>query len=77
MTEQTARTVANVVIGAAAIGVAYVVLRTPSLRRMAARLLVAAVTGGVPAWIGREVHHAWDASAGGDDGRGVARQSGL
>lgn len=76
MTEQTARTVANILLGAAAVGVAYAIVRTPSLRRMAGGLIVAAVTGGVPAWIGREVQHAWDASSSGREA-GTARQSGL
>jgi hypothetical protein len=62
MTEQTARTVANIVLGAAAVAAGYVILRTPSLRRMAAGLIVASVTGGVPRWFGREVQHAWNAS---------------
>lgn len=59
MTEDTARTIANVVLGAAVIGAAYVVVRTPPLRRMAWRLAVTALTGTIPAWLGKEVHQAW------------------
>ena len=76
MTEQTARTVANLVLGATALSAAYVVLKTPSLRRMATGLVVAAVTGGVPAWLGREVQHAWDATGSRHVSRAVTR-SGL
>jgi hypothetical protein len=71
MTEQTARTVANLVIGAAALGAAYIILRTPSLRRMAAGLSFAALTGGLPAWVSQEVQRAWNASSQ-DDGSGRA-----
>lgn len=67
MTEHTARTVANITIGAAALGAAYIILRTPSLRRMAGGLVVAALTGGMPAWAGREVQRAWGASGQADE----------
>jgi len=63
MTEQTARTVANVVIGAAAVGAAYIVVRTPSLRRLAIGLAVTALTRSIPAWVTREAQHAWTQSA--------------
>jgi hypothetical protein len=59
MTEQTAQKIANVALVAAAVGAAYVILRTPSLRRFAIGLAAAAMTGGVPAWLTREVQHAW------------------
>lgn len=62
MREETARTVANVVLGAAAIGAAIVILRVPTLRRLAFGLARTAVTTGIPAWLGREVQHAWQTS---------------
>ncbi len=63
MTEQHARTVANVVLGAAAVGAAVVILRTPALRRLAFGLARTAVTVGVPAWLSREVQQAWNESS--------------
>jgi hypothetical protein len=59
MTDETARRVANVILGAAALGAAFYIARTPSLRRVAWRLAVAAVTGTIPAWFAREVRDAW------------------
>ena len=57
--EDRARTVANVVIGAAALGAAVVVLRTPALRRLAFGLARTALTVTIPAWLSREVRQAW------------------
>jgi len=62
MTNEHANQVANVVIAAAVTGAAVVVLRNPALRRLAWRLAVTAVTGMLPAWIGREVRQGWVAS---------------
>ena len=62
MTENTARTVANVVIGTAAITAAVIILRTPSLRRLAFGLARTAIITGIPAWLSREVHQAWTVS---------------
>lgn len=62
MTQSSAERFANVVIGAAAIGVAYYVLKTPQLRRVAWRLAVAAVTGTIPAWVSQEIRNGWEAS---------------
>lgn len=62
MKEDTARTVANVLMGAAALGAAVVILRTPSLRRLAFGLARTAVVSGIPAWLAREVTRAWDES---------------
>lgn len=61
--EDRARTVANVVIGAAALGAAVVVLRTPTLRRLAFGLARTALTVTIPAWLSREVQQAWTDSA--------------
>ena len=59
MTNEQANRVANAVIAAAAVGAAVVVLKTPTLRRLAWRLALTAVTGMLPAWIGREVRQGW------------------
>jgi hypothetical protein len=60
--EETAQTVATVVMAAAAIGAAVVILRIPTLRRLAFGLARTAITAGIPAWISREVKHAWEES---------------
>ncbi len=62
MTEESARRVANVILGAAALGAAYVVATNPRLRRLAWRLARTALTATLPAWIGKEVHQAWTES---------------
>ena len=61
--EDSARTVANVIVGAAALGAAVVILRTPALRRLAFGLARTALTVTIPAWLSREVHEAWAASS--------------
>jgi hypothetical protein len=62
MREDTARTVANVILGAAAIGAAVVVLRVPALRRMALGLAATALTTQLPVWLRQEVTSAWQRS---------------
>lgn len=62
MREETARTIANVVVGAAVLGAAVVILRTPPLRRLAFGLARTAIVTGIPAWLTREVKEAWQAS---------------
>ena len=64
MTEASARTVANVVLAAAAVGTAYVIVRNPRLRRLAWTLAVAGLTRQLPQWLSREIHTAWNESAG-------------
>jgi hypothetical protein len=59
MTEENARRVANVVVASAAVAAAVVILRTPSLRRLALGLTVSALTGTIPAWLSRELRTAW------------------
>lgn len=59
MTDATAEKVANTAIGVAVIGVAYAILSRPPLRRLAWRLALVALTGTLPAWLNREVRHAW------------------
>jgi hypothetical protein len=63
MTQANAEKVANVLIGAAVVGAAYYVMRTPQLRRVAWRLTVAALTGTIPAWLTQEIRNGWEASA--------------
>ena len=63
MTRPTAETVADVLIGAALLGAAIVVIRTPVLRRLAWGLATTAITANAPKWIGREVRDAWARSA--------------
>jgi len=59
MTDQRARTIANVLMGLAAAGAAFYILRTPALRRVAFQLAGAALTGTVPAWLNGEIRKAW------------------
>ena len=61
--EETARTVANVIVGAAALGAAVIILRTPTLRRLAFGLARTALTVTIPAWVSTEVREAWADSA--------------
>ena len=59
MTEDTARKVADVALTVAVVGAAYVILKTPALRRLAIGLAASALTGTVPVWLANEVQHAW------------------
>lgn len=59
VTEDNARRLANVILGAAALGVAYYVLKTPPLRRLALGLTITTMTSTLPAWFRRELHQAW------------------
>lgn len=63
MTPATTEKAANALIAVAAIGVAVVVLRTPTLRRLAWNLTWTALTTSLPAWLTREVQQAWAESA--------------
>jgi hypothetical protein len=62
MTEAQARTAANLVIGTAAVGTMYVILRTPPLRRVAWQLTRRWVTGPLLVWTATELRRAWDVS---------------
>ena len=62
MTEKQARTTANIVMGAAALGAAVFVLRDPKLRRMAWQLAKQYTTGPLAVWSAGTVRGAWDAS---------------
>jgi hypothetical protein len=61
-TPQRAEQVANVLLAVAAIGIVAVVVRTPTLRRMAWRVAVDELTRTLPLWLKREVRQAWDES---------------
>lgn len=63
MQEKTAQRIADVVLGAAALGALIFVVRTPALRRLALGLGVSALTGAMPEWITRETRQAWSESA--------------
>ena len=60
--EENARTIAKVVLAAAAVGAAVVVLRVPALRKMALGLAATALTTQLPGWLRQEVNNAWHAS---------------
>lgn len=70
MKEQTATTIADVVLLAAAGTVAWLIVRDPRLRRPALQLLRGFVTGTVPAYLAREIRTAWEVS-GQPDRRGM------
>jgi hypothetical protein len=59
MTERHAETIANLIIGAAAIGAAIYVLRTPALRRVLWGAARNTLIAGVPAWLAAETRHGW------------------
>jgi len=61
--EDTARTVATVVVGTVALGAAVLILRIPALRRLAFGLARTALTVTIPAWVSHEVRDAWAGSA--------------
>ena len=62
MTQSSAEKVATVLIGVAAAGAVYYVLKTPRLRRAAWRLSLAVLTGTIPAWVTQEIKASWEAS---------------
>ncbi|HTI39603.1 MAG TPA: hypothetical protein VL484_18725 [Vicinamibacterales bacterium] len=62
MTEQQARTTANVVMVAAAVSAAYAVLRTPRLRVLAWQLARSWARGPLAAWAVGEARRAWELS---------------
>ena len=62
MTRDTAEKVANVVLVAAALGAAVVVLRVPTLRKIAFGLAASALSTHLPAWFKQETKRAWSSS---------------
>lgn len=63
MTEKQARTVANTLMAAAAVGAAVLVMRSPKLRRLTWQLARYYVRGPVAVWAAGSVRDAWDESA--------------
>ena len=59
MTQPAARTVANAVLMSAGVAAAYVVITTPSLRRLAVGATRLWLGGSVPAFLLKEAGRAW------------------
>jgi hypothetical protein len=62
MTHTTSEKLADVVLGAAVMGAAYYILKTPSLRRIAWGFAVIGLTRTLPTWFREEVRTAWEES---------------
>ena len=63
MTEQQARTAANVAMTATAAAAVYAVLRTPRLRRLTWQLARSWVRGPLALWAVGELRRSWELSA--------------
>jgi hypothetical protein len=63
MTEESARRVANVLLGVTTAAAVLYVVRTPPLRRVAVRLAATALTSTLPMWLGAEIRRAWAESS--------------
>ncbi|HWF84820.1 MAG TPA: hypothetical protein VG222_08245 [Vicinamibacterales bacterium] len=63
MTDEQARTAANVVLASVGVAAAYVILTTPSLRRLALRATRLWLGASVPIYVLNEVRQAWVQSA--------------
>jgi hypothetical protein len=63
MTQEQAEKTANILLGIAAAGAAYYVLKTPELRRAVWRAARAAVVSALPAWLMTEMRRGWSESA--------------
>ena len=59
MTRDRAHTIANVALAAAGVGAAYLVLRTPSLRRLAFQAARVWLGASVPGYLLNETRQAW------------------
>ena len=62
MTQDSARTTANVLIAAAALGAAVIVFRNPKLRRVCWQLARQYASGPLPATLAMTVRDAWNES---------------
>ena len=60
MTEQQAQKTATILIGAAAVGAAYFILKTPRLRRMVWQLARTALAPTASAWLMTEARRGWN-----------------
>jgi apolipoprotein N-acyltransferase len=67
MTEEQAENAATVLIGAAAVGVAFFILKTPRLRRMVWQLARTAVAPTASAWLLTEVRRGWNGNGAAQD----------
>jgi hypothetical protein len=63
MTQEHARTAANVLLGLTGAAAGYIILRHPAVRRAAWRLARTALTATLPGLLAREIGQAWAASA--------------
>jgi hypothetical protein len=63
VTDEQARTAANVVLASVGVAAAYVILTTPSLRRLALRATRLWLGASVPIYVLNEVRQAWVQSA--------------
>ncbi len=63
MTDEQARTAANVVLASVGVAAAYVILTTPSLRRVALRATRLWLGASVPVYVLNQVRQAWVQSA--------------
>jgi hypothetical protein len=59
VTQTTARTISDALILSAGVAAAYVVITTPSLRRLALRAARLWLGASIPVYVAREVHRAW------------------
>jgi hypothetical protein len=59
VTKEEARTVANLILATAGVAAAYIVLRTPPLRRLAFRAAQVWLGAGVPAYLLEQTRRAW------------------
>jgi hypothetical protein len=73
MTQQQAQRVATVLIGAAAVGAAYVILRKPGLRRLVWQMARRTIAPTAAAWLMTETRTAWNR---GSDNARVTAQAG-
>jgi len=64
VTDQHARTVANMVVASAAVAAAYVVLTTPPLRRLAIAATRLWLGASVPVFLTHQLQRAWAESGG-------------
>ena len=62
MTSANARTVANVVLASAGMAAAYVIVTTPSLRRLAVRAARLWLGASIPMYLATQTRAAWVAS---------------
>jgi len=59
MTEESARTAANVVLAVVGIAAAYVVITTPPLRRLAVRATRVWLGASIPVYFANQTREAW------------------